>query len=55
VIVMAVAAFLLVWAGATLIIDDVLERRRRPDLTDGSARFQPAGLADEAQDWLRQQ
>jgi hypothetical protein len=46
---------LLVWAGATLIIDDILRRRRRPDRADRLRPFRPTTVADEAQAWLQRQ
>ena len=44
-----VAVGLLVWAGATLLIDAAW-RQRRPDLTDRLRPYQPSSVADEAQD-----
>lgn len=46
-----VAAGLLVWAGAALIIDAVTARRR-PDLAERLRPYQPRSVSDEAQRWL---
>lgn len=43
---------LLVWAGATLLVDAALTARSRPDLTDRLLPFQPRSVADEAEQWL---
>jgi hypothetical protein len=50
-------AGLLTWAGATFIIDAVLETRRHPDLGErlAVARDRWRTMADEAQDWLGRQ
>jgi hypothetical protein len=50
-----VAVGLLVWAGATLLIDAAWRRPGRPGLTERLRPYQPSSLADEAQDWLHQQ
>ena len=46
--------FLFVWAGAALIIDWMLDRRRRPSLYERFAPYMPT-VADEAEVWLRRQ
>ena len=46
-----VAAGLLVWVGAALIID-AFARRRRPDLAERLRPYQPRSVSDEAQRWL---
>jgi hypothetical protein len=43
----------LVWIGATLLIDPWLGRRRRPDLAERLPPFQATSLANEAEWWLR--
>jgi hypothetical protein len=53
--VLVVLVGILVWAGATLLIDDWLRRRnRRPTLSERLEPFQPS-VAEEAQDWLSDQ
>jgi hypothetical protein len=54
VIAVLVIAFLMVWAGVTLIIDGSLRRRRRLDLVERLRPFQPS-IADGAEVWLRRQ
>jgi hypothetical protein len=45
---------LLTWGGALLLIDAASRRHQRANLVDRLGPFQPS-VADEAQDWLRQQ
>jgi hypothetical protein len=47
-VVLVIVAGLLVWVGATLIIDGWLRRPRRPDLVERLRPFQPY-VADEAE------
>jgi hypothetical protein len=44
--------FVLVWAGATLLIDAYIRRDRRRSLTDRLLPYQPPSLADEISEWL---
>ena len=44
-------AFVLMWAGATLLIDAWLQHRRRPSLCERLAPYMPT-LADEVETWL---
>lgn len=44
---------LLVWAGATLLLDAAFTARSRPDLGERLLRFQARSLADETELWLR--
>lgn len=46
-------AFLMAWAGSTLIIDEVLSRRHRPSLAERLTPYAPPSVADEAEMWLR--
>jgi hypothetical protein len=58
IVLVVVVGGLLVWADATLIIDDwqrARRQRRRPDLTERVLPFQPMSLASEAQRWLEKQ
>jgi hypothetical protein len=48
-----VVVALLVWAGATLLIDGWLQRPRRVSLDERLAPFQRRYVADEAQEWLK--
>jgi hypothetical protein len=54
-----VVAFLLVWVGATLVIDACLRSRHRPDLAERLRPYQPGSLAgtlgEQAEDWLDRQ
>jgi hypothetical protein len=50
-----VVAAIVGWIGASLIIDAVLRRQRRPDLAEPLRPFQPSAVADEIEDWLRRQ
>jgi hypothetical protein len=54
-VALLIVAGLLLWVGATLLIDASLRRPRRPDLTERLWRFRPTTVADEAQDWLDRQ
>jgi hypothetical protein len=54
VLVLLVLVFVLVWSGATLLIDAGRRRRRRRDLVERLMPLQPS-IADEAQDWLQRQ
>lgn len=45
---------LLVWAGASLLIDAWVARRHRPSLTERLSRHQPS-VAREAAEWLGRQ
>ena len=49
-----VAGGVLTWAGAALLIDVWLERRRHPSLAERLAPFS-GHVADEAQLWLNRQ
>jgi hypothetical protein len=52
--VVLIVAGVLLWAGASLLIDAWLRRHLRPDLADRLIPFQtPPSLADEAQERLR--
>jgi hypothetical protein len=53
-LVALVAVGLLVWVGATLLIDAAI-RHRRPSLTERLTPYQHDSLADEAHRWLQQQ
>jgi hypothetical protein len=55
VLVLLVLVFMLVWSGATLLIDAWLRRPRRLGLVERLMPFQPPSLADEAQEWLDRQ
>ena len=44
-------AFLLLWAGMTLLIDSWVRRQRRPSLYERLAPYVPT-VADEAELWL---
>lgn len=48
-------AFVLLWAGSTLILSAWAERRRRPVLAERLAPFQRPWIVDEAEQWLRQE
>lgn len=43
---------LLVWAGATLLLDAAVTARSLPDLGERLLPFQPRSLADEVEQWL---
>jgi hypothetical protein len=45
---------MLVWVGATLLIDACVRRRRRPSLAERLAPFVQPSVADEARRWLDQ-
>jgi hypothetical protein len=51
----ALVAGILVWIGTTLILDSWWRRERRRDLAERLRPFQPASLAEEAQQWLDEQ
>ena len=42
------------WVGATLVLDAVIRRQSRPDLTERLAPDQQPTLVDEAEVWLRE-
>jgi hypothetical protein len=50
-VALLIVAGLLLWAGATLLIDAWLRRRHRPDLVERLVPYVPS-VADEAQEWL---
>ena len=54
-IVVILVAGLLVWIGATLIIDAWLGRPKRLGLAERLRPFQPRSVGDEAESWLNQQ
>ena len=49
---LVIVAFLLLWAGSALLIDDLVRRARRPSLVERLRPFLPT-VADEAELWLR--
>jgi hypothetical protein len=51
-VVALIVARLLTWFGAALVLDAWWRRERRPDLAERLRPFQPASLAEEAQEWL---
>lgn len=50
-----IAAFVLLWAGVTLLIDAWQRRPRRPTLAERLQDFAERSLTWEAQDWLHAQ
>ena len=58
-LLLLVVAGIIGWVGATLILDAVLRRQRRPDLVERLLPYQPTPLGDtlgdEARDWLNRQ
>jgi hypothetical protein len=54
-VALLIVAGLLLWAGATLLIEACQQRSRRPSLTERLRPFQPYTLADEAEVWLWRQ
>jgi hypothetical protein len=53
-VALLVVAGLMVWVGATLMIDGWIRRPRRPDLAEPLWRYRLITVADEAQEWLDQ-
>jgi hypothetical protein len=54
-LLLLVVAGIIGWVGATLLLDAVIRRQRRPDLAERLRPYQPTELADEAEVWLRRQ
>ena len=50
-----VVAGLLIWVGATLIIDALSWARRQPDLAERLIRYQARTDVDEVERWLHAQ
>jgi hypothetical protein len=51
-VVVLVVAGILIWAGATLLLDAWWRREHRPDLAERLWPFRSRSLAEEAQEWL---
>jgi hypothetical protein len=52
---LVIAAAIMLWAGASFLLDAWHCRHPTADLLERLERFQPPSVADEAQRWLRGQ
>jgi hypothetical protein len=55
VVIVGVALSLVVWAVSAVVIDKWIRRRQRPSPLERAQPYQPAGLGDQAENWLREQ